>query len=107
MLVSFSCYHCNAVLSIPEEQSGISGPCPYCGTVVTSPSPKLHPEPELSAEFPVVPQSARKDPATSEAAGRQPAANKDSSTTVGLKKMSEEQTVLPFRRLFLVGSRPA
>ncbi len=38
MLVSFSCYHCAAVLSIPEEQSGISGPCPYCGTIVTSPA---------------------------------------------------------------------
>lgn len=37
MLVSFTCHQCTAVLSIPEEQSGISGPCPYCGEVVTSP----------------------------------------------------------------------
>ena len=37
--VSFTCGACQATLSIPTELAGISGPCPYCATVVTSPRP--------------------------------------------------------------------
>ncbi len=37
--VSFTCGACQATLSIPAEHAGISGPCPYCATVVTSPRP--------------------------------------------------------------------
>lgn len=49
MLVSFNCDHCTAVLSIPEEQAGISGPCPFCGETVTSPqcTPAVMVVPEL------------------------------------------------------------
>lgn len=84
MLVSFSCYHCTAVLSIPEEQTGISGPCPFCGTVVTSP-PRGGP-----------------DQAGGEAAPPQPApveitANDESRPWRRTETMTEEQTVLPFR----------
>src|SRR6188472_3876919 len=59
MLVSFNCDHCTAVLSIPEEQSGISGPCPYCGVVVTSPQ-----RPCATAIVPELPL-APNDPPTS------------------------------------------
>ena len=38
--VSFNCGACQATLSIPAELAGISGPCPYCGTHVTSPKPE-------------------------------------------------------------------
>ncbi len=36
-LVSFTCGACQATLSISAELAGITGPCPYCGTEVTSP----------------------------------------------------------------------
>src|SRR5436190_2035128 len=58
MLVSFNCDHCTAVLSIPEEQSGISGPCPFCGTVVTSP---LRPS---AVEVPDMPLASDDPPAS-------------------------------------------
>lgn len=38
--VSFTCGACQATLSIPAELAGISGPCPFCGTNVTSPKPE-------------------------------------------------------------------
>lgn len=49
-LVSFTCGACEATLSIPVELAGISGPCPYCGTHVTSPRPGVIPIPEANLE---------------------------------------------------------
>jgi hypothetical protein len=37
-LISFTCEGCQATLSVPVELAGISGPCPYCATHVTSPA---------------------------------------------------------------------
>jgi len=83
MLVSFSCYHCTAVLSIPEEQTGISGPCPFCGTVVSSP-------PRTQAVALVRDGDTSEAPATD-------IADEEPRTWRQVEPMTEEQTVLPFR----------
>ena len=84
MLISFSCHHCTAVLSIPEEQSGISGPCPYCGTVVNSPqpAPAIKTVPHVR---PAEPPTAREEPRVWRQA----------------RMMTEEETVLPMRPRYL------
>src|SRR5436190_18613643 len=50
-VVNFVCHGCKATLGIPAEMAGISGPCPFCGTQVTSPSREagLRPVPVKSA----------------------------------------------------------
>jgi hypothetical protein len=97
MLVSFSCYHCDAVLSIPEEQTGISGPCPFCGTVVTSPSRNLQHESELPAESAPDQQTARDDAALKEASVPPPAATKSFPADDGLKKTGKAKSLQPRR----------
>jgi hypothetical protein len=79
MLVSFNCDHCTAVLSIPEEQSGISGPCPFCGSIVSSP--------RRMSQAAVADLSFANDPVTADEPRiwRQP------------QLMTPEQTVLPRR----------
>lgn len=39
-LMTFGCEHCGAVLSVPREKAGISGPCPFCGEWLASPREK-------------------------------------------------------------------
>lgn len=39
-LYSFSCPVCQAELSLPLSQAGISGPCPFCRQTITAPIPK-------------------------------------------------------------------
>ncbi|MBP7951205.1 MAG: hypothetical protein KA004_16255 [Verrucomicrobiales bacterium] len=34
----FSCSECDALLSVPLEMAGITGPCPYCQSQITAPS---------------------------------------------------------------------
>lgn len=36
-VVNFVCHGCEAMLSVPIEMAGISGPCPFCGAHVNSP----------------------------------------------------------------------
>lgn len=36
-LMTFECAHCGAVLSVPREKAGVSGPCPACGEWLVSP----------------------------------------------------------------------
>lgn len=35
--MTFECAHCGAVLSVPREKAGVSGPCPACGEWLVSP----------------------------------------------------------------------
>lgn len=89
MLVSFTCHHCTAVLSIPEEQSGISGPCPYCGEVVTSPARQavVQPPPPAVREM-FLPKSERPVERT-----RKPW----NGVELAQLTVTEEQTVRPVR----------
>lgn len=36
-VIQFQCSACQHVLTVPSHLAGVSGPCPMCGTVVTSP----------------------------------------------------------------------
>lgn len=36
--ITFMCDGCQATLTVPAELAGISGPCPYCAKVITSPA---------------------------------------------------------------------
>lgn len=37
-VIQFQCSACQHVLTVPSHLAGVSGPCPMCGTTVTSPS---------------------------------------------------------------------
>lgn len=37
-VVQFACSSCGVLLAVPIAMSGVSGPCPKCGTQITSPS---------------------------------------------------------------------
>src|SRR5687768_5006620 len=81
-LVSFTCGACEATLSIAVEQAGVSGPCPYCGTHVSSPRVDRLPAPELQ---PVELEEREPEPT-------------ESRPWFQSQLMSAEETVLPVRR---------
>lgn len=63
-VIQFQCSACQHVLTVPSHLAGVSGPCPMCGTVVTSPvaapvsfSPQGFGAPQTQAA-PVLPTSA-------------------------------------------------
>lgn len=37
-MIHFKCQGCQQELAVPVELAGVSGPCPYCRTVITSPT---------------------------------------------------------------------
>lgn len=61
--ITFMCDGCQATLTVPAELAGISGPCPYCAKVITSPRHEtlaslMMPAPAM-AQAPAVPAPAR------------------------------------------------
>ncbi|MEZ5327479.1 MAG: hypothetical protein R3F19_20710 [Verrucomicrobiales bacterium] len=46
---SFLCPSCSAHLSVPVSVAGVSGPCPYCASTITSPMPNEVPLEDLMA----------------------------------------------------------
>lgn len=46
---SFLCPSCSAHLSVPVSVAGVSGPCPYCASTITSPMPDQVPLEDLIA----------------------------------------------------------
>ena len=44
---SFLCPSCSAHLSVPVSMAGVSGPCPYCASEITSPMPQDVPTDDL------------------------------------------------------------
>jgi hypothetical protein len=54
-VIAFTCSHCEETLYVPDFLSGISGPCPHCGTMTSSPS-------RVSEEM-TEPQEAESSPA--------------------------------------------
>ncbi len=40
-VIHFTCHACGMPLTVPMELAGASGPCPGCGSMITSPKPEL------------------------------------------------------------------